>query len=88
MEGCSPGAQDYGIYEGTMGSWTSHTAVDCHDDSYDLAEIVTPSPGDRYYLVVPRNPNDEGSYGTASSGAEIPQGTTVCIPTQVVGTCP
>ena len=44
--------------------------------------------GDRYYLVVPRNPNDEGSYGTNSSAVERPQGSAVCIPTQVLGTCP
>jgi hypothetical protein len=63
---CSVGAEDYGIHEGTIGSWYSHDEVDCHDNGGDLTEVYTYSPGDYYYLVVPWNPNDEGSYGQRS----------------------
>lgn len=83
----SAGAEDYGIYEGSIGTWYSHYSIDCHDDSSDLTEEITPASGDRYYLVVALNPNDEGSYGTDSSNVERPQGTSPCRATQGLG-CP
>jgi hypothetical protein len=83
----SAGAEDYGIYEGTIGSWTSHTAIDCHDDGGDLQEDITPQAASSYYLVVPNNPNDEGSYGTNSGGSPRPPGTATCRPTQALD-CP
>ncbi len=85
---CSAGAQDYGIYQGTIGSWASHTALDCHDDSYDFNETVTPGSGDRYYLLIALRTGDEGSYGTDSSGAERPRGVSTCRTTQLLGPCP
>ncbi|UCF67936.1 MAG: hypothetical protein JSV80_01170 [Acidobacteriota bacterium] len=85
---CSIGAEDYGIYEGTLGSYYSHTAIDCNDAGADLTEEVTPSGGDHYYLVVPLNPNDEGSYGRASSSTERPQGSSPCAATQELEPCP
>ena len=88
LPSCSTGAEDYGIYEGALGTWYSHQLVDCSDDFADLTEEIGTTSGNRYYLVVPRNPNDEGSYGTNSSAVERPQGSAVCIPTQVLGTCP
>jgi hypothetical protein len=44
--------------------------------------------GSTYYLVVPKNAVSEGSYGQASSGAEIPPGSTACAPQQIALTCP
>ena len=85
---CSSGAEDYGIYEGVLGSWNSHVSVDCSDDGADLTEEITPAAGSRYYLVVPQNPNDEGSFGTDSDGMERPPGAAMCIGTQSVNTCP
>lgn len=70
----SVGAEDYGIYEGALGSWYSHTAIDCSDAGADRIEEVTPAAGNRYYLVVAMNPEVEGSYGRDSSGAERPAG--------------
>ena len=69
---CPSGTLDYGIYEGVLGSWSSHTALDCSDDGGDRTEEVTPGPDGRYYLVVARHGNSEGSYGRASSGADPP----------------
>jgi hypothetical protein len=86
---CSPGgAEDYGIYEGAIGTWYSHSSIDCNDALADLNEDVGTMSGNRYYLVVPFNCNDEGSYGTASSGAERPVGAPACVPSQVITSCP
>ena len=83
----SAGADDYGIYEGTLGLWYSHTAADCSDDGGDLQEEITPQSGGRYFLVVPLNASDEGSYGRNTSGSERPRGTSTCRGTQALG-CP
>lgn len=85
---CSAGAEDYTIYEGTIGSWYSHTAIDCNDDGTPLTETVATSPGNTYYLVVPTNPDGEGSYGTDSGGGERPRGTGTCTAARVIGPCP
>ena len=66
---CSEGASDYGIYEGTIGLWFSHTMVDCADGGVTLTEQITPAAGSRYYLVVPHNTMTEGSYGQQQDGA-------------------
>lgn len=86
---CGAGAVDYGIYEGALGNWYSHTLKDCTDDGGDLNEDVAPEPGNRYFLVVPHdNAAVEGSYGNARPGAERPPGSTVCQPSQSFGSCP
>jgi hypothetical protein len=85
---CSPGAEDYGIYEGELGVWYEHTAVDCADDGADFGEDVDPTAGDRYYLVVPHGAADEGSYGADSGGTERPVGTETCNPVQITAACP
>jgi len=86
--GCAGAAGDYAVYEGAIGSWYSHTLLDCSDAAGDLSEVVTPSDGNRYYLVVPLRGGLEGSFGRASSGQERPRGTQHCVPTQVLGACP
>ena len=82
----SVGGEDYGIYEGTMPSYYSHGSMTCTDALGDLTEDFSPSAGSRYYLVVPLNPNDEGSYGLDSFGAERPPWFSPCR-TQALG-CP
>jgi len=77
-----------GIYEGKIGNWYSHVPIDCADDDNDLTERITPSAGDRYYLVVPQNANDVGSNGTASNGSERPVVFVACVATQVLNPCP
>lgn len=78
---CS-GAIDYGIYEGTLGSWQSHEAVDCHDDFGDLSEEVVVGEGDSYFLVVPLGSETEGSYGRNSDGQERLESAQSCAPAQ------
>ncbi len=85
---CSIGGEDYGIYQGKLGAWYSHKALDCHDDGAPLVEEVTPAAGNTYYLVVPMNPGAEGSYGAASNGVSRPIGTATCRPVQQLTPCP
>jgi hypothetical protein len=84
---CSEGGTDFGIYEGSIGSWFSHTAKLCHDAPPTLTEDITPAAGSSYYLVVPHNGAEEGSYGLATAG-ERPPGATVCQPVQTITPCP
>ena len=91
---CSQGADDYGIYEGTIGTWYSHTAIDCSDGGAPLTEQISPSPGDTYYLVVPHSGcRGEGSYGLCNTAVclaadERPVGSTTCTSPHVVTCCP
>jgi hypothetical protein len=87
---CTPaGAANYGIYEGTLGAWYSHSAVACVDTSHDLMETITTADGDHYYLIAPNGSGKEGSYGTATGGAELPAGApTFCAPLTAPASCP
>ncbi len=85
---CSAGAEDYAIYEGQLGNWYSHLPVDCSDDGADLTEEIITAPGDRYYLVVPINPTEEGSYSTNGDGGERPVGASACVAAQSIDACP
>ncbi|HZN54864.1 MAG TPA: hypothetical protein VFB67_06035 [Candidatus Polarisedimenticolaceae bacterium] len=85
---CSEGANDYGIYEGTIGTWPSHHSKKCDDLPPLLTEDVTPQLASSYYLVVPQNDLEEGSYGLATSG-ERAIGAPQCIPlVQTLSSCP
>jgi len=69
---CNSGAEDYGIYEGTLRSFFGHVLRDCVDDGADFTEDLQTSSGDTYYLVVPHNRSFEGSYGeTRIAGTSI-----------------
>jgi hypothetical protein len=83
---CSVGAEDYGVYKGTLPSFYTHGSLVCTTGGATTVTI-TPSAGDTYYLVVPNHPNDEGSYGLDSGGLQRPQGGPACRVTQAIG-CP
>lgn len=92
---CSGGADDYAIYEGTIGTWYDHTLNVCTDVAPAFTEQVTPSAaGDRYFLVVAQSGcRGEGSYGSCQSGVclpgdERPVGTATCTTPHVVTCCP
>jgi hypothetical protein len=70
-------ATDYGVYEGTIGAWYDHGPSRCSTGGATSA-TVTPAAGDRYFLVVPSNATEEGSYGTDSSGLERPPSSNAC----------
>jgi hypothetical protein len=82
---CS-GSTDHAIYEGSIGSWTSHQSITCTDTGGDRQEIIAPSAGDRYYLVVPLDTQDEGSYGVDSQATERSRALTgLCRSSQELG---
>jgi len=93
---CASGAEDYGIYEGTIAAVSAgiydHVQIDCNDAApLLLTETILPGPGSRYYLVVPHNLKDEGSYGISSDGTERPQAAAEderCIAVQNLTPCP
>ncbi len=69
---------DYGVYEGSLGDFTSHVAATCSTAGATSATIAS-SAGNRYYLVVPQSANREGSYGR--DGADTPRepGVSSCL---------
>ena len=75
----------YGLYRGTL-PWTgyNHASVTC---GIAATSYSTPQgTGSYYYLIVPATAANEGSYGRASSGSEISQGTSPCL-TQSLTVC-
>jgi hypothetical protein len=85
---CGTGVTNYVIYEGTIGSWFSHNTNFGCGQGTGTSGTITPSSGNRYYLIVPATASAEGSYGKKSDGTERPQSTSPCIATQDLTTCP
>jgi hypothetical protein len=84
---CNAGDSDYEVYAGTIGGvFDDHDPVACSTAGATTATF-TPAVGDRYYLVVPRNAGQEGSYGTSSAGVERPSGASTCL-SQAIDACP
>ena len=84
---CSSDDDDYGIYAGDLGTFTSHTSVQCGTLGATSATI-TPASGNRYYLLVPLDGTEEGSYGTDSDGFDRTVGASVCGTQQIASPCP
>ncbi len=84
---CSP-TDDYDVYEGTLSApFNSHLPVAC-STSGATTLTFTPSAGNRYYLVVPRNEVAEGSYGFSSAMLPRPPSAAACRPQEVALVCP
>ena len=60
--------QDYAIYQGTLGSWSTLTSITCSTGNANSWVINTPG-ANRFWLVVPRTSSSEGSYGRSSSAS-------------------
>ena len=91
---CASGGTSYGLYEGTIASLQSgmynHTKQSCLE-TCPGSITFGPANGDRYYLVVPHNGSEEGSYGLDSDLAERPQAAEVghrCAAAQNLTPCP
>jgi collagen type I/II/III/V/XI/XXIV/XXVII alpha len=82
---CQIGDDDYTVYEGILGDFTSHVSRVCSTGGATSLTIA-PSGVGSYYLVVPRNADVEGSYGTDSSETERPPATSPCL-AQSIATC-
>ncbi len=76
--------RDYEIYEGRLDQMYGHESVFCSTDG-ETTKILEPDPAhDTYYLVVPTNGSQEGSYGRGSDGVQRPASSTPCRPQQIV----
>jgi hypothetical protein len=97
--GCSEFDWTSEVYEGDLGDFTSHDAVDCSTQS---PVTITPGAGDKYYLVVPQSyryqwddefqvlmmvPSAEGSYGRRSNGEERERSFNPCAGQYIAGGC-
>ena len=83
---CIGTESDYGVYQGTLGDFIHHAPVRCGTEGATEA-VISPAPGDKYYLVVPFDGDYEASYGTNSDGTERPDGQLTCAPEQTSGSC-
>ena len=81
---CEADDPDYAVYEGTLGSFGSHVPRFCSTGGAKF-KLFTPAAGNTYYLVVPTQPEREGSYGLGSIG-ERPPSAAACFP-QATGAC-
>lgn len=79
---CFAADTDYAVYEGVLGDFSSHVPRACSTDAATQIELV-PAAANRYYLVVPRNPTREGSYGRTSAAAERPASSEPCLPQEI-----
>lgn len=79
-------ANDYEVYEGALGTFGSYAPLLCTTSGSTNA-VITTSSGGRFYLVVPRNGTNEGSYGKDGTGTERPPSAFPCLP-QTLGGCP
>jgi hypothetical protein len=84
-DSCLDSDDDYEIYEGDLRTRDSHTELFCSTGGATMMTF-TPSDGPRYYLIVPTNGVNEGSYGTDSTGSQRPIGMMSCLPRQTA-TC-
>ena len=69
---------------GTIGDWAGLTSVTCTTRNARMWLHESP-PGDLFWLVVPQNAGNQGSYGLATSGERSPAAS-ACKP-QAVGSC-
>jgi hypothetical protein len=84
---CSATGPDYSVHEGQLGVWFSHTPLRC-SSGFALSQTITPSSGDRSYLIAPVSPDYTGSLGTDSAGTERPDGSPSCTPDRALAPCP
>jgi hypothetical protein len=84
---CSSDDDDYAVYSGEMGAFTSHFYAICSTAGATTKSLSMP-PDSRYYLVVPIDGSEEGSYGHDGTGAERPPGTATCGAQHIAPGCP
>lgn len=89
---CSSGGDFYGLYEGTIPNYYDHVAMagQCNNLCPGVFAVI-PAAASTYYLLVPNNDKEEGSYCTDSAGIERPQPALVadrCVAQQVLTACP
>lgn len=83
---CSPTDTNYSVYEGPLGSFYDHLPKSCGTGG--TTANISPSGSNTYYLVVPRDNSNEGSYGLDSSGIPRPAAIATCRPPAATVSCP
>jgi hypothetical protein len=83
---CLAADTDFEVFEGALGESGSLEPIACTTGGATMF-TAAPDPGQRFFLVVPRNATHEGSYGRDSAGIERPPSATVCVP-QEISVCP
>lgn len=83
---CNDSGVNYAIYQGTLGTWYSHTSKFCTTQGL-LTRTFPADPGNKYFLVAPLSAEREGSLGRNSSLAEIPVGGGACK-SRLLSACP
>jgi len=84
---CVAEDNDYEVYEGTLGEFTSHEPRLC-STAGETSAVLTPGSGSHYYLVVARHHWREGSHGFRGDGNERPSGPSSCLPRLFAFDCP
>jgi hypothetical protein len=86
---CRPEDTDYALYAGVLGVFDSHEPVTCSTSG--SPEFVLPMPSSStYFLAVPHNELNEGSYGfaaTMTTETERPPSALACL-SQFFEDCP
>jgi len=85
---CNAGSvpnQDYAVYQGPLGDWTNLSILTC-STGHDTSALIESVPANMFWLVVPQNSANEGSYGQSSFGERAPAAVP-CKP-QAIATCP
>ena len=83
---CGPNDEDYAIYQGSVGDFTSHAPLTCTTGSAEVI-VMTPAAGNLYYLVVPLTVTREGSYGLDGDDDPRPASLAPCL-SQASEACP
>lgn len=84
---CSADDDDYAVYSGEIGNFTNHSIETCSTGGELTTNLSMPGEN-RYYLVVPIDGSDEGSYGQDSNGAERPASIATCGTQRIESPCP
>ena len=83
---CGPNDEDYAIYQGIVGDFTSHAPLTCTTGGAEVI-VMTPAAGNLYYLVVPLTVTREGSYGLDGDDDPRPASLAPCL-SQASEACP
>jgi hypothetical protein len=83
---CAGRDTDYAVYEGTIGSYYSHTPKICSTGGATTVTL-TADATNHYYFVVPRSALVEGSYGEAGDGTPVPPSVPACVPQAIATGC-
>ena len=83
---CAGPGEDYIVYEGSIGDFADHHPINPCGTGGAPSWNVPTAGGSRYYVVVARSLDSEGSYGLDGDGDERPPSTEACF-TQALAAC-